>query len=102
MIEAKQKGSDPFVTIENVISWDTFTQSLTDTQKLAPSEDFDYLEHIKNGYSQIRRYAPALLDILQLKANPALGEVQVGYRDKTSSSSKGRISTILENIRPGE
>ena len=75
MIEAKQKGSDPFVAIESVIPWDTFTQSLTDTQKLAPSEDFDYLEHIKNGYSQIRRYAPALLDILQLKANPALREV---------------------------
>lgn len=75
LIEAKQKGSDPFVAIESVISWDTFTQSLTDTQKLAPSEDFDYLEHIKKGYSQIRRYAPVLLDILQLKANPALREI---------------------------
>ena len=62
LIEAKQNGSDPFVAIESVISWDTFTQSLTDTQKLAPSEDFDYLEHIKNGYSQIRRYAPAFLE----------------------------------------
>lgn len=75
LIEAKQKGSDPFVAIESVIPWDTFTQSLTDTQKLAPSEDFDYLEHIKNGYSQIRRYAPALLNILHLKANPALKEI---------------------------
>lgn len=75
LIEAKQKGSDPFVAIESVIPWDTFKQSLTDTQKFAPSEDFDYLEHIKNGYSQIRRYAPVFLDILQLKANPALREV---------------------------
>ena len=75
LIKAKQNGSDPFVAIESVIPWNTFTQSLADTQKLAPSEDFDYLEHIKNGYSQIRRYAPALLDILQLKANPALKEI---------------------------
>lgn len=70
LVEAKQMGSDPFAAIESVIPWETFTQSLADTQKLAPSDDFDYLGHIKNGYSQIRRYAPALLEILQLKANP--------------------------------
>ena len=72
LIEAKQKGSDPFAAIECVIPWDAFAQSLTDTQKLAPTEDFDYLDRIKSGYSQIRRYSPALLEILQLKANPAL------------------------------
>lgn len=71
LIEAKQKGSDPFAAIESVVPWETFTQSLSDTQKLAPSEDFDYLGYIKSGYSQIRRYSPSLLDILQLKANPA-------------------------------
>lgn len=75
LVEAKQTGSDPFAAIESVVPWEAFTQSLTDTNKLAPSEDFDYLGHIKNGYSQIRRYAPSLLDILQLKANPALREV---------------------------
>ncbi|MBA2729070.1 MAG: DUF4158 domain-containing protein [Parachlamydiaceae bacterium] len=75
LIEAKQNGSDPFTAVESVIPWDAFTQSLTDTQKLAPTEDFDYLDRIKTGYSQIRRYSPALLEILQLKANPALKEL---------------------------
>jgi len=71
LIEAKEKGIDPFVAIEKIIPWEEFKQSLADTQKLAQSEDFDYLQHIKNGYRQIRRYSPAFLDILQLKSAPA-------------------------------
>lgn len=48
---------------------------MADIQKLTQSEDFDYLHYIENGYTQIRRYAPAFLDILQLKAAPAAKEI---------------------------
>jgi hypothetical protein len=75
LLEAKQSGSDPFAAIENVIPWDVFTQSVTEAEKLAQSEDFDYLQHIGDGYTQIRRYAPAFLEALQLRAAPAAREI---------------------------
>jgi TnpA family transposase len=75
LLEAKQSGADPFVAIESVIPWDVFKQSVIDAEKLAQLEDFDYLQHVGDGYTQIRRYAPAFLETLQLKAAPAAREI---------------------------
>lgn len=75
LVEAKETGLDPFYAIESVIPWDEFARSIAEAQKLAQPEDFDYLQHIGDGYTQIRRYAPALLEALQLKAAPAAQEV---------------------------
>ena len=75
LVEARQKGADPFAAIESVIPWEDFTQSVGEAQKLARPEEFDFLREIGDGYSQIRRYAPAFLEILQLKAAPAAQEV---------------------------
>jgi len=40
-VEAKQAKSDPFETIEKVINWDAFAQSIEETQQFAASESFD-------------------------------------------------------------
>jgi TnpA family transposase len=71
LLEAKQTGTDPFAAIENVISWEDFTQSLSEAEKLAQAENFDYLPSINDSYPQIRRYSPILLKILQFRAVPA-------------------------------
>lgn len=71
LLEAKQSGSDPFAAIESIISWEAFTRSVTEAQALAQSENFDYLHRIGTRYTQIRRYAPAFLEALQMKAAPA-------------------------------
>jgi TnpA family transposase len=75
LLNARTTGSDPFTAIESVISWDAFTKSITDAQKLAQSDDFDYLHRIGDNYSQIRRYAPALLEALHFTAAPAAKEI---------------------------
>ena len=75
LLEAKQKGVDPFLAIENVIPWESFLQSIEEAQKLTHSEDFDYLHRIEEGYSQIKRYSPEFLNILQLKSTPATQEL---------------------------
>ena len=75
LLEARKIGSDPFAAIEDVISWDSFTESVTEAQKLAQPEDFDYLQGIGDGYLRIRRYAPAFLEALQFKAAPAAQEL---------------------------
>ncbi len=75
LLEAKQTGEDPFSAIESIISWDEFIQSITEAQRLSKSESFDYLHLVSNHYSQIRRYAPAFLEALQLNAAPAAKDI---------------------------
>lgn len=75
LLQAKQTGSDPFTAIEDIIPWDAFAKNITEAQTLSQSEDFDYLHLIGNNYTQVRRYAPAFLEVLQLKAAPAAREI---------------------------
>jgi Domain of unknown function (DUF4158) len=46
LIDAKQSGRDPFAAIEAVMSWDAFAESVTEAQKLAQPDDFDFLHRI--------------------------------------------------------
>lgn len=71
LLEAKQSGGDAFAAIESVISWEAFSASVTEAQKLAQPEDFDFLHRIGESYNTLRRYAPAFLDVLKLRAAPA-------------------------------
>lgn len=71
LIEAKQNGGDPFAAIEAVMPWDTFTASVTEAQTLAQPADFDFLYRIGESYATLRKYAPAFLDVLKLRAAPA-------------------------------
>lgn len=75
LLDARQAGADPFAAIESIISWDAFSQSVLEAQKLVQSEDFDYLPLISHGYSQIRKYAPDFLETLTMKAAPAAQDV---------------------------
>ena len=71
LLDAKEKGADPFSAIESVIGWEAFTESVKDAQQLAQPEGFDFLHHIGDGYATLRRYAPEFLAVLKLRAAPA-------------------------------
>ena len=71
LLTARQNGGDAFAAIESVMSWEAFASSVTDAEKLAQPEDFDYLHRLGESYSMLRRYAPAFLGILKLRAAPA-------------------------------
>lgn len=75
LLAAKQDGGDPYEAIEAVIPWEAFSRSVTEAEKLAQPEDFDYLHRIGDGYGQVRRYAPAFLEALPLKAAPAARDI---------------------------
>ncbi|HCF1766392.1 TPA: Tn3 family transposase [Pseudomonas aeruginosa] len=72
LLEAKQSGGDPFAAIEAVMPWDTFAASVTEAQKLAQPESFDFLHRIGESYATLRRYAPFSAKV-----------VNVGLRDST-------------------
>src|SRR4029077_10548356 len=57
LISAKAEGRDPFQAIEQIVPWQKFTQSVSEAEKLARPEDFDYLDLVGEGW----RYAPTFL-----------------------------------------
>jgi hypothetical protein len=56
LIDAKQTGDDPFAAIEAVVSWEVFAESVSEAQKLAQPEEFDFLHRIGEGYATLRRW----------------------------------------------
>jgi TnpA family transposase len=75
LIDAKQNDSDPFAAIEAVLPWAEFAQSVSQAQVLAQPESFDFLHRIGEGYATLRRYAPQFLEVLKLRAAPAVKDV---------------------------
>ncbi|CAB3774641.1 Tn3 family transposase [Paraburkholderia humisilvae] len=75
LLQARQDGGDAFSAIESVMSWEAFTKSVGEAEQLAQPEAFDFLYQIGDHYATLRRYVPAFLDILNLRAAPAATEV---------------------------
>jgi TnpA family transposase len=78
LLEAKQSGGDPFAAIEAIIPWDLFSKSITDAETLAQPENFDFLSLIGDGFNQLRRYTPTLLEALTMKAAPSAQDLLAG------------------------
>jgi TnpA family transposase len=78
LLDAKRSGSDPFAAIEAIIPWEVFSVSIREAEKLAQSEDFDYLSLVGDGFNLLRRYTPTLLEMLTMKAAPAARELLAG------------------------
>jgi Tn3 transposase DDE domain len=70
LIEAKEADKDAFAAIEQIVPWEQFTQSVNEADKLARSEDFDYLGLVGESYSQFRRYAPDFIEAFEFRAAP--------------------------------
>jgi hypothetical protein len=72
LIDARQKGLDPYSAIEAVVAWDRFTQSVDEAERLAEPESFDHLHLLTEGYGQVRRYAPSSLETFYFGAARAV------------------------------
>ena len=75
LIDAKEKGSDPFSAIATVVPWEVFTTSVREAEQLAREEDFDSIGLIVEHYGQLRRYAPAFLETFEFRAASAAQEI---------------------------
>lgn len=78
LLDAKKSGGDPFAAIEAIIPWEAFSKSITEAEKLAQPEGFDYLALVGDSFNQLRRYTPILLDSLNMKAALAVRELMAG------------------------
>ena len=104
LIDAKQSGCDPFAAIESVMSWDAFAESVTEAQKLAQPDDFDFLHRIGESYATLRRYAPEFLAVLKLRAAPAaknvLDAIEVLRGMNTDNARKVPADAPTDFIKP--
>jgi TnpA family transposase len=75
LVEAKQNGGDPFAAIESILPWSDFASNVTETQSLAQPEDFGFLHKMGEQYQTLRRYTPAFLEVLKLRAAPTARNV---------------------------
>ena len=78
LVDAKQKGTNPYAAIEAILPWDRFTVSVNEAQQLAQPEEFDFLHRIGESYLTLRRYAPQFLGALTFRAAPAAAELLRG------------------------
>ncbi|WNV02976.1 Tn3 family transposase (plasmid) [Candidatus Methylospira mobilis] len=104
LLDAKQSGGDPFVAIEAIMPWDAFAESVTEAQKLAQPEAFDFLHRIGEGYATLRRYAPEFLNVLKLRAAPSakylLDAIEVLRGMNTDSARKVPADAPTRFIKP--
>ncbi len=104
LLEVKQSGGDPFAAIEAVISWDAFTASVTEAQKLAQPAGFDFLHRISENYNTLRRYAPEFLGVLKLRAAPAakavLDAIEVLRGMNADNARKPPADAPIEFVKP--
>jgi TnpA family transposase len=70
LVAAREQGRDPYAAIEEIVSWDAFSRSVNEAQQLARDEDFDALSLITEHYSQLRRFAPILLETFEFRPTP--------------------------------
>lgn len=71
LIEAKELEQDPFESLQSIISWEQFVQSVEQAEELARPAEFDYLELLDNHYGHFRKFAPRLLRTYLFKASKA-------------------------------
>ncbi len=90
--------------IEAVMSWDAFAESVTEAQKLAQPDDFDFLHRIGESYATLRRYAPEFLAVLKLRAAPAaknvLDAIEVLRGMNTDNARKVPADAPTDFIKP--
>jgi hypothetical protein len=80
LLDAKRTGNDPFAAIEAIIPWERFRESIAEAEKLAQTEDFDYLALLGAGFTALRRYTPTFLEALTMKAAPGAHELLAGVQ----------------------
>ena len=77
-------------------SWEQFTESVREAEKLARLEDFDYLGILGDHYPQLRRYLPAFLEAFEFKAAPAAQRV-IEAIDVLKKLPAAKSRSLLDN-----
>ncbi|MDQ5853037.1 MAG: Tn3 family transposase [Chloroflexota bacterium] len=96
LIAARETAQDPYDAIQTVVPWETFVQTVAEAEHLAQPADFDYLDHLDAYYTQIRRYAPVLLETFTFKGTTSSRSLL-----QALALLKQMNAQDLKKVRPG-
>ena len=81
MVRARTVGGDVTAAVAQSVGWEEVAQIAATATNLTAAIDADPIDHLGSGYYRFRRYAPRMLDALELRggrsANPFLAAVVV-------------------------
>ncbi|SMC26196.1 Transposase and inactivated derivatives, TnpA family [Clostridium acidisoli DSM 12555] len=68
LIKARDEKLDPFKTLESVMTWSKFVESVEEAKNLARPVSYDYLDLLDSRYNQLPRYTPVLVKYLKFNS----------------------------------
>lgn len=71
LIAARATDSDPYLALEAVMDWTTFLTTVAEAEQVIQPLATDEYDLLDDHYSQVRRYAPTLLETFTFKGAPA-------------------------------
>ena len=71
LLRAREEAADPFQAVEAVISWQTLTTTVRDTEGVAEVQQLDPLHHLLSSYPKLRTYLPRFLEAFEFSATPS-------------------------------
>ena len=81
MVQARAVGGDVTMAVTQSVGWEELAQLASTAASLTAAIDADPIDHLGGGYHRFRRYAPRMLDALELRggrsAEPLIGAVAV-------------------------
>lgn len=75
LVDARATGADPYAAIELVMPWQAFADSVNAADHLARPVSFDHLHLVSDQFPTLRRYAPQLLEVLNVHPAPAAQKI---------------------------
>lgn len=97
LITAREEEQDLLTALQSVMPWERFVVTVTEAEALIQPKTGDYLDGLGAYYSQLRRYAPLLLDTFTFKGAPSsisllkalqiLKEINDGLRKKVPGNA---------------
>jgi peroxiredoxin family protein len=92
LIEAKQSEQDPFETLQSIISWDQFVQTVEEADQLARPVEFDFFELLDDHYNSMRKFVPRMLNTYVFKASHPSESLLQALRTASQSHFSDRIT----------
>ena len=81
MVEAQAVGGDVTAAVAGSLGWDELERLTATAATLTAAIDADPIDHLGSGYHRFRRYAPRMLDALELRggraAEPLLAAIEL-------------------------
>lgn len=98
LIDAKESNKDAFESLEKLISWDEFIESVQEAKALSSSKKVDYLALTKNKYQRLRPYIKEILNSFDYSFSAVCNDLKSAVHILCELNQNNR--RVLDNEAP--